>query len=155
VRALGLFIGTFGYVGFFPIAPGTAGSLAALALFAFVRWVGLPAFELGMIVAVFVVGVWAAGQTELALEQKDPGPIVIDEVLGMLVTLALLPLSMAGVVAGFVLFRFYDVVKPYPAARLEHLHGGMGVMLDDAVAGVYAYVTLRLLMLAAPAWLVA
>ena len=153
MNQLALLVATFGYVGYFPIAPGTAGSLAALVLFALVRWVGMPAFELGTIVAVLVLGVWAANQTEHVLGRKDPGAIVIDEVLGMLMTLAFLPVSTAGVIAGFVLFRLFDVVKPYPAARLEHLKGGPGVMLDDAVAGVYAHISLRVLGLLVPSWL--
>jgi len=150
-----LLIASFGYVGFFPVAPGTAGSLAALALFAFVRWVGMPAFELGMIVAVLAVGIWSASGAERALGRKDPGPVVIDEVLGMLITLALLPVSLAGVLLGFLLFRLFDVVKPYPANRMENLPGGYGIMLDDAMAGVYAYLVLRLCMWWMPAWLVA
>jgi phosphatidylglycerophosphatase A len=148
-----LALATFGYVGYFPIAPGTAGSLAALALFAVVRWVGVPVFELGTIVVVFVGGIWAANATEHVLGQKDPGAIVIDEVLGMLMTLALLPVSTFGIFAGFLLFRIFDVVKPFPAGRLEHLKGGPGVMLDDAVAGIYAHITLRLLALLVPTWL--
>ena len=155
MNRIALLISTFGYVGFFPIAPGTAGSLAALVLFACVRTVGVPAFELAMIGAVFGAGVWAASVTERVLDRKDPWPIVIDEVLGILITLAWLPLSMGGVLAGFLLFRVFDVVKPYPAARLEHLHGGMGVMLDDAVAGAYAHVSLRLILLVAPGWITA
>lgn len=150
---LAVAVATFGYVGFFPIAPGTAGSLAALVLYAFVRWVGLPAFDLAMVVAVLAVGVWSASLTERALDQKDPGPIVIDEVLGMLITLLWLPLSLGGVVAGFLLFRIFDIVKPYPAARMESLKGGMGVMLDDVVAGVYGHLALRGLLLVAPSWL--
>ncbi len=150
---LAVAVATFGYVGFFPIAPGTAGSLAALALYALVRWVGLPAFDVAMVVAVLAAGVWSASLTERALDQKDPGPIVIDEVLGMLITLMWLPLSLGGVVAGFVLFRIFDIVKPYPAARMESLKGGMGVMLDDAVAGVYGHLALRGLLLVAPSWL--
>jgi len=135
MNQVALFVASFGYVGFFPIAPGTAGSLAALALFAFVRWVGMPAFELGMIVAVLVVGIWSANGAERALGRKDPGPVVIDEVLGMLMTLALLPVSLTGVLLGFLLFRLFDVVKPYPAGRMEQLPGGYGIMLDDAMAG--------------------
>lgn len=150
-----LAVATFGYVGYFPIAPGTAGSAAALVLFALVRWVGVPAFELATIGVVLAGGIWAANATEHVLGQKDPGAIVIDEVLGMLMTLALLPVSTFGVFAGFVLFRFFDVVKPYPAARLEHLKGGPGVMLDDAVAGIYAHISLRLLALLVPSWLMA
>jgi len=155
VNRLALLIATFGYVGFFPIAPGTAGSFAALALYALVRWIDLPAVELAAIVAVFAVGVWAATRSEVLLGGTDPGPIVIDEVLGMLMTLAWLPLSLTGVVVGFLLFRIYDVIKPYPARRCEDAPGGRGVMLDDAMAGIYGQVTLRLLVWAMPAWMVA
>ena len=155
MNQVALFVASFGYVGFFPIAPGTAGSLAALALFAFVRWVGMPAFELGMIVAVLVVGIWSANGAERALGRKDPGPVVIDEVLGMLMTLALLPVSLTGVLLGFLLFRLFDVVKPYPAGRMERLPGGYGIMLDDAMAGVYSYLVLRLCMWWMPSWLTA
>lgn len=155
MKRLAVFISSFGYVGYFPIAPGTAGSFAALALFAFVRWVGVPAFELGMIVAVFAIGVWAASGTEAALGRKDPGIVVIDEVLGMLITLALLPVSIPGVVVGFLIFRALDVIKPYPAAQLEHLHGGLGIMADDAVAGLYSHLILRALLWMVPSWLTA
>jgi phosphatidylglycerophosphatase A len=155
MNAIAMVLATAGYVGYFPIAPGTAGSLAGLIVFAFVRWIGVPALEIGMIVAVLVLGIWSASIAERALNLKDPGPVVIDEVLGMLITLALLPLSLTGVFAGFVLFRIFDVVKPFPAGRLEALHGGMGIMLDDAVAGLYAYLSLRLLVTVAPTWLTA
>lgn len=156
MNALGVFVASFGYVGYFPIAPGTAGSAAGLALFALVRWIGGgPAVELGTIVAVCALGVWGAGRTEVALGRKDPGIVVIDEVAGMLITLALLPVSTTGAVLGFLLFRVFDVVKPYPAAQLEHLHGGLGIMLDDVVAGVYSYLVLRLCMWLVPAWLIA
>lgn len=153
MNQLALIFATFGYVGYFPIAPGTAGSLAALVLFALVRWVAMPTVELGTIVVVLVLGIWAANKTEHVLGRKDPGAIVIDEVLGMLMTLALLPVSTVGVFVGFVLFRIFDVIKPYPAARMEHLEGGPGVMLDDAVAGIYAHIALRLLGLLVPSWL--
>src|SRR5689334_18176286 len=116
MNGLAVFLASFGYVGYFPIAPGTAGSLAGLAMFAFIRWIGVPAIELGAIVAVFAIGVWAAHGTEAALGRKDPGIVVIDEVLGMLMTLALLPLSLLGIFLGFLFFRVLDVVKPYPAA---------------------------------------
>jgi phosphatidylglycerophosphatase A len=155
MRHLAVLVASFGYVGFFPIAPGTAGSLAALALFAFIRWIGVPSIELFAIVAVFAIGVWAAQGTERALGRKDPGIVVIDEVLGMLMTLALLPLSLMGIALGFLLFRVLDVIKPYPAAQLEHLHGGLGIMADDAVAGLYAHVALRACVWLVPTWLTA
>ncbi|HUQ89500.1 MAG TPA: phosphatidylglycerophosphatase A [Vicinamibacterales bacterium] len=155
MKALAIFIASFGYVGFFPIAPGTAGSLAALLLFAFIRWIGVAQIELLAIVAVFAIGVWAAQGTEVALARKDPGVVVIDEVLGMLITLALLPVSMPGIALGFLFFRVLDVTKPYPAAQLEHLHGGLGIMADDAVAGLYAHIALRVCVWMVPAWLLA
>ncbi len=155
MNALAVFLASFGYVGFFPIAPGTAGSAAALPLFALVRWSGSPLLEVATIVVVFAVGVWSASRTELALGRKDPGIVVIDEVAGMLITLALLPVSIPAVVLGFLLFRVFDVLKPWPAAQLEHLHGGLGIMLDDVFAGIYAYAVLRLCMWLVPAWLIA
>lgn len=153
MSGLAVFIATFGYVGFVPIAPGTAGSLAALGLYALVRWAGTPAVELVTIVAVAAIGIWAATGTERALARKDPGPVVIDEVLGMLITLAFLPLSPWGIVAGFLIFRLFDVIKPFPAGRLEHLPAGLGIMADDAMAGVYAHLVLRIAVMMAPAWL--
>jgi phosphatidylglycerophosphatase A len=155
MSGLAVFIATFGYVGFFPIAPGTAGSLAALALYALVRWAGTPAVELVTIIAVFAIGIWAATGTERALARKDPGPVVIDEVLGMLITLAFLPLSFWGIATGFLIFRLFDVIKPFPAGRLEHLPAGLGIMADDAMAGVYAHLVLRFAVMMAPAWLAA
>jgi phosphatidylglycerophosphatase A len=155
VNRVALLVATFGYVGFFPIAPGTAGSFAALALYAFIRWIDVPALELAAILAVFAVGVWAAAHTEVVLGSTDLAPVVIDEVLGMLMTLAWLPLSLTGVAVGFLLFRIFDIIKPYPAGRLEDAPGGWGVMLDDAMAGVYGQITMRLLVWALPAWMVA
>jgi phosphatidylglycerophosphatase A len=155
VNRIALALSTFGYVGFFPIAPGTAGSLAALALYALVRWVGDPLIEIATIFVVFAAGVWAATRTEAVLGTTDPGPVVIDEVLGMLVTLAGLPLSLSGVIVGFVLFRVLDIVKPFPAGRLEQAPQGWGIMLDDLMAGVYGHLALRLCLWLMPAWMVA
>ena len=144
-----MILATAGYVGFFPIAPGTAGSAAGLVVYAMVRAAHSPGLELGVIAAVLIVGIWAAGLVERILG-KDPGPVVIDEVLGMLITLALLDVNVAGGLVGFFIFRVFDVLKPYPAGRLEHLLGGSGIMLDDAMAGIYANLLLRLLIFVAP-----
>lgn len=153
MRQVAVFIATVGYVGYFPIAPGTAGSLAALLLYAVVRWIGDAAVEVAVIGAVFGIGIWAATGTERALNRKDPGPVVIDEVLGMLITLAFMPLSWWGIAAGFLLFRVFDVIKPFPAGRLEHLPGGLGIMADDAMAGIYGHLAMRLAIAMWPAWL--
>ena len=150
-----VFIATFGYVGYFPIAPGTAGSLAALPLYALVRWSGSVAIELAAIAVVFAVGVWASTATERALNRKDPGPVVIDEVLGMLITLAAVPLSWWGVFVGFLVFRVLDVIKPFPAGRFEHLPSGLGTMADDAMAGIYGLLLMQAAVWYGPGWLTA
>lgn len=138
MHRLAVFVCSFGYIGFFPIAPGTVGSAAGLALYLACRELGLPYFELPLIVLLFVVGVLAGKAAEEALGGVDPGPVVIDEVMGMLITLFLVPVSWTGLLLGFVLFRAFDVVKPYPTNRLERLPGGLGMMADDAMAAVYA-----------------
>lgn len=151
---LAVFLATAGYCGYFPFAPGTVGSAAGLVVYALVWWVGSPVFELGLIAALFAAGVWAGTTAERYFGGVDPGPIVLDEVVGMLITLALIPgLGLSGAIAGFFLFRVFDVIKPFPARRLERLHGGLGVMADDAMAAVYANVSLRLLLWAAPSWI--
>ena len=108
--------------------------------------------EAGLILALFAAGVWAATTAERYFGGIDPGHVVIDEVVGMLITLAFVPVGWSAAAAGFVLFRIFDVIKPYPAGRFERLHGGLGVMADDVMAGVYANLALRLLMSLLPAW---
>jgi phosphatidylglycerophosphatase A len=88
------------------------------------------------------VGIWSASEAERHFGRTDPGYIVIDEVVGMLVTLAFLPVNATGILVAFLLFRVFDVVKPWPARRFERLHGGLGVMLDDVMAGVYAHLVM-------------
>ena len=149
---LAVFVATVGYCGYFPIAPGTVGSAAGLVVYALVRWAGLPVVEAGAIVVLFAAGVWAGTTAERYFGGIDPGPIVIDEVVGMLITLAFIPVGWSAAATGFVLFRIFDVVKPYPAGRFERMHGGLGVMADDAMAAVYANVCLRLMMWLLPAW---
>jgi phosphatidylglycerophosphatase A len=142
-------IATAGFVGFVPFAPGTAGSAVGLLVYAAVRAIDSAAVEAATIGVVFVTGVWAANVVERQLG-KDPGPVVIDEVLGMLVTLAFLDVTMPGAAAGFLIFRVLDVIKPYPAGRFEQVPGGAGIMLDDVMAGVYGNLVLRLLIGAWP-----
>lgn len=148
---LAVFLATAGYSGYFPVAPGTVGSAVGLLVYAVVWWTGSMAFELACIAALFAVGVWAGTTAERYFGGIDPGPVVLDEVVGMLLTLLWIPVGLTGALAGFVLFRVFDVIKPFPARRLESLHGGLGVMADDAMAAVYANVVLRLLVWQFPA----
>lgn len=135
------------------MAPGTVGSVAGLLVYALVWWSGSRVFEVSVIVVLFAAGVWAGTIAERYFGGVDPGPIVMDEVVGMLITLAFIPVGWSGALAGFVLFRVFDVVKPFPAGRLEQLHGGLGVMADDAMAAAYANLTLRLGMWLFPTWI--
>jgi phosphatidylglycerophosphatase A len=153
VTRLAVFISTVGYCGYFPFAPGTVGSAAGLVFYLLVWWTGSTQVEVALIVGLFVLGVWAGTISERYFGGIDPGPVVIDEVVGMLITLAFIPVGWSGALAGFVLFRIFDVIKPYPANKLEALHGGLGVMADDAMAAVYANLSLRVLMWLFPAWI--
>jgi len=131
-------------VGYAPFAPGTFGSAAGLLL-----WMVLPsspAVHAVVIVVIFGLGSWAGTIAEAHFGRRDPGQVVIDEVMGMLITLFLNPVHLSGAIAAFLLFRIADIVKPWPANQLERLPGGIGVMADDGMAAVYANVALRLCM---------
>jgi phosphatidylglycerophosphatase A len=153
VTRLAVFLATAAYCGYFPIAPGTVGSAAGLVVYLLVWWTQSPLVEIALIAAAFAAGTWAATHAERYFGGIDPGPVVIDEVLGMLVTLAFIPAGWTAMLAGFVLFRVFDVIKPFPADRLEKFHGGFGIMADDAMAGVYANLVLRLVMWLLPGWI--
>jgi phosphatidylglycerophosphatase A len=164
---LALAIATCG-VGYLPLAPGTWGSLLALGVYLVWRTVVSAAppdtfprlrpheflsYQIIVIVTMTLVGIWAASVSERVFRLKDPGKVVVDEVAGQLI--ALLPLSNtwdrpapALVILAFLSFRFFDIVKPYPARKLESLHGGLGIMLDDVVAGVYAAVVVAVAVVA-------
>jgi phosphatidylglycerophosphatase A len=140
-----LAIATWG-VGYLPVMPGTFGSLVGVGVFFL-----LPSLSLQLLVILLITwsGIWAASRTERILRLKDPGKVVVDEVAGQMI--ALLPLSVFAVtssrgwiILSFILFRLFDIFKPYPARRFEALHGGLGIMADDLVAGVYAAVVTSL-----------
>ena len=153
MRRLGLLIATCGYIGFAPLAPGTVGSAAGVALFYLAQASGLPWVQAALIVTLFAAGVWAGSVAEEALGRTDPGPVVIDEVVGMLITMAWIPVTPLGALTGFLIFRVLDVVKPWPSRQFEAMHGGLGVMADDAMAAVYGHLLLRGLVLIVPAGL--
>lgn len=128
--------------GYSPVAPGTAGSAVGLLLF----WplAGRPPGQVLAATAVLVLlGILAAHHAARGLGQKDPGLVVVDEVAGQWVSLLLLPFTLGTALAAFFLFRLMDVVKPWPARDLERLPGGLGIVADDLMAGVYANLLLR------------
>jgi len=169
---LALSIATCG-VGYLPLAPGTWGSLVGIGVYILVRGVamklffaaaaqhnfnllhiyyGVIAFELVVVLAIALVGIWAASRTEKLSARKDPGKVVIDEVVGQFIALIPVPFVLEAAwwsaILAFVLFRFFDIVKPYPARKLESLSGGLGIMADDLIAGVYAAVGVMLIVFA-------
>jgi phosphatidylglycerophosphatase A len=148
MTSLALAIATVLGVGRVPFAPGTFGSAVGLLIWAMIS-ASLPAQAVAIVV-VFTAGVWSGGFAERHYGATDPGAVVIDEVLGMLVTLFFNPVGWTGALVAFLLFRVFDVIKPYPANRLERLHGGLGIMSDDAMAAVYANMVLRVLIALAP-----
>jgi len=133
---LALAVGTVGGAGFFPIAPGTVGSAIGVAVYLLTaRWPA--AWQIGLLAAISLIGTWGATGTARALGREDPGPVIVDEVAGQLLTLLLTGVGVVGAIAGFFIFRILDIVKPWPARNFEALHGGVGIMADDLMAGVY------------------
>jgi phosphatidylglycerophosphatase A len=132
-----------------PCAPGTAGSAVGLLLFWPMAAWPWP-WQLGACVALLLVGTVAATRVAERVGRKDPGIVVVDEVLGQWVTLLTLPFTPATAAVGFLLFRAMDILKPWPARDLERLPGGWGIMADDVAAGVYAHLLLRVGLLVWP-----
>ena len=139
-------------VGYLPFAPGTFGSLVGVGLFfLLVRATGVNLLAMiGAILVVTFAGIWAGSRIEQLSGRKDPGKVVVDEVAGQLIALFPLTLfaqwSTGAVILSFILFRFFDIVKPYPANWLQELDGGIGIMFDDLVAGVYGAVVVSIIL---------
>ncbi len=130
--------------GLMPKAPGTAGTLIAIVPAWLIAAWSLPA-KAALIVALFVFGVWICGESARRLQCHDHPAIVWDEVVGFLATCLVLPAEPFWLLLAFVLFRFFDIVKPWPIRDLDHrLHGGIGIMLDDIVAAAFAAACLLL-----------
>ncbi len=138
-----LFIATGAGSGYLPKAPGTWGSLVGVVLWLCLRPLALSTY-LTVLAGLFIVGTMAAGAAEKLVDQGDPGLVVIDEIFGQLIALTLAPAHPLAAVAGFILFRFFDIRKPFPVGWLDRrIHGGLGIMLDDAAAGLLALAVLQ------------
>lgn len=142
-RAVILFIAQGAYAGRSPIAPGTAGTV--IGVFLYLGMKGLaPEKYFAVCLLVILAGIWAAGQAEIILRRTDSASIVIDEIAGYLVAMFMVPSGWIFIVCGFLFFRVFDIMKPWPLRLLQELHGGPGVMLDDIGAGVYTNIVLQL-----------
>jgi phosphatidylglycerophosphatase A len=142
-------LAAWGPCGFSPVAPGTVGTLGAVPLAWAVSRLE-PVAAWAFLLAFLALSIHASTRAGRYWRVVDAGPIVIDEVLGYLVAVAFLPFTWRTALAAFVLFRVFDVVKPWPASALDRWKSGAGVVLDDVAAGLYAWGCLRLLLLASP-----
>ncbi len=135
------------YVGKLPVAPGTWGSIAAILPWLLIKDLDLTTY-LTVVILLFIVGFFAAGSAEKILDTPDAGPIVIDEIVGMFITLTLAPDHPLAWFLGFLIFRLFDITKPFPASWFDRqINGGIGIMMDDVVAGIYALASLQLIWL--------
>lgn len=149
MRHLAVLIATWGGIGRVPIAPGTAGTLAAVPLFPLLAHLRAtaPVLHVLAVAALLAAAVWAAGAASRAFAEPDSGRIVIDEVSGYVVATAFLDFSWLAAAIAFALFRLFDVVKPFPVSWVDrHVHGGLGVVGDDVLAGVLAGVATRVVL---------
>ena len=140
-----MFIATGCYSGYLPKAPGTWWSLVGLLLFFLLHTLSLEIY-LAVIAGIFVIGTFAAGEAEKIMDHQDPGLVVIDEIVGMLITMIAVPATPLAMVLGFILFRIFDILKPFPVNFFDQrFHGGLGIMLDDVMAGIYSLIILQVL----------
>jgi phosphatidylglycerophosphatase A len=137
-------------IGYSPVAPGTLGTLVAIPIYYFLSDIPSPLYEITLI-GFFFLSVWISENAQIFFGKKDDQRIVIDEIVGFLITMLWVPKTFPFIIIGFFLFRFFDILKPFPIRRLERkLKGGFGVVLDDVMAGVYANIVLHLVPLAIP-----
>ena len=148
MKRLAVWLATSGGLGYSPFAPGTVGSAAGLLIYFLTAHWSLLA-QVALAAGVTLAGVWASSLAAQHFDRSDPSQVVIDEVAGQLVTLLGTGVGWTGALVGFVLFRIFDIIKPWPANRLESLHGGVGIMADDIMAAIYCCAILH-----AVVWLV-
>ena len=143
-----LFLVTGAGAGYFPWFPGTIGTLVAVPLSLGLNRLALTYFPFALftLVGSILCAIWLSTKGAVILKQKDPRIIVIDEIVGFLVANFFAPPRLLALIWAFLLFRFFDITKPFPADKLERLPGGSGIVLDDVMAGLYTLLSLRLLL---------
>ena len=133
------------FIGYLPLIPGTFGSLFGVGLFYLLNGATSVTY-FSFILGIVTLGLITSGQTEKLLNKKDPGCIVIDEVVGMLIALSFIPYDFRVVFLAFLIFRILDTLKPFPAGKLQHLRGSVGVLADDLIAGIYTNIVLQVIL---------
>ena len=133
-------------IGYSPIAPGTLGTLLAIPIYFFLSEISFPLYQLTLL-AFFFLSSWISERAENYFGKKDDSRIVIDEMMGFFITMLWVTKTPLFILVGFILFRFFDIFKPFPIRRFEKVRGGFGVVLDDVIAGIFANVILRFIMI--------
>jgi phosphatidylglycerophosphatase A len=151
MRRLGVILATAGGAGYFPFASGTVGSAIGLVIYLLTRSWPLS-WQIALLLIVTLPGIWAGGVAAEHFGREDPGPVIIDEVAGQLLTLIGTGAGFRSAVVGFLVFRVLDIFKPWPAGRFEKFPGGLGIMADDLMVAVYGNVFIRLFRMLAAGW---
>lgn len=131
--------------GLLPVVPGTLGTVASVPLVLLLHVIGFWYQALAAVILI-IVAIWASGKSRDLLGKDDPSVIVIDEVAGFVLTMCFLPISWISLASGFVMFRIFDIIKPYPVRDMERLAGGWGIVMDDVLAGIYAHLCVRVIL---------
>ncbi len=142
-----IFLATGFYAGYLPYVPGTIGSLIGVGVFFIISSLP-PVYYLLVLFLLFSLGVYLSDRAEALFAKKDSTHIIFDEIVGLPVAMVLIPNGSGWIAAGFILFRFFDILKPYPIRNIEEkFNGGFGIMLDDVAAGIYANILLQVVRL--------
>lgn len=139
-----IFLATGCYVGYSPLIPGTTGTLVAIPIYFFLSRLS-PLYYIAILLGSIYIAIWASDGAEVLLQSRDCRHIVIDEMVGFLVAMFMVPPTLRNILLGFFLFRALDIIKPFPIRALEGWRGGYGVVLDDIVAGVYTNLVIHVL----------
>ena len=141
-----IFLASFAYLGFIPVAPGTFGTLGGVCVYYLLIRITDNLGYMVFLTVFLIFSIMISGYAEKVLGEDDPNKVVIDEVTGFLVTMTMIPFTLINLLIGFLLFRFFDIVKPFPIRRIEKIGGGVGVVLDDVAAGIWANVSLLIIL---------
>jgi len=144
VKRVVIFLATGCYVGYSPLIPGTTGTLVAIPIYFFLSRLS-PLYYIAILLGSIYIAIWASDGAEVLLQSRDCRHIVIDEMVGFLVAMFMVPPTLRNILLGFFLFRALDIIKPFPIRALEGWRGGYGVVLDDIVAGVYTNLVIHVL----------
>ena len=140
-----IFLATGCFTGYSPFVPGTTGTLAAIPIYFFLSLLS-PFYYMAILLGSIYVAIWASDRAEVILQSRDCRHIVIDEMVGFIVAMFLVPPTLRNILLGFFLFRAFDIIKPFPIRALEErVRGGYGVVLDDIIAGIYANLIIHVL----------